>query len=574
VRNTLVCLVTAAVALTLGACEPASLTDARDQLGRSPADTTRYLLPLTRDTFDVTDLELVGDTIIGDLVAVRVASETARFPVLGDIQIDTVAVSALSISFPPGVFQVPAGTGLDTTASYPALADEPRLQGIDSLRARSGTLHLTTGNRLVEAVDYTVTLAGFRSATGATLTGSGTLPAAPGDGSYTTDVLTFDLAGVTIVPGATSFTVTVSMVVSGSPLNAANAADAIVQGGTADLVVEWLRGPLDPQATPELTRAVECHVEIPVGAVDALGKFKDLIRDVTIESAFGRLRFQNGSGAPVDLSGFTLGVVQLTPTGSVPRDPVTGEPVYETDDLGSPILVPVPGGGQSLLVGRNAQASIDVEMPALVDRMVHLLLDGHRAAIVGAGTATAGDGQQSYLRYTDSVAVAVDAFVGLDVTLPPEGVDYPPQNEINDGLDVGPADVADVLDNLLVGAYATAEVINDTPYELEVVIAYVAGDAGAADVSMLPGAVVLAPVHVAAPQLTSDGRVIAPVVDTVEVAVAPADVEPLLTTTYTTTVKPRFFAGGGGNGRTAFGPESRAVVRATVVVDIKKGGAQ
>jgi len=363
-------------------------------------------------------------------------------------------------------------------------------------------------------------------------------------------------------------------VVSGSPLNAANAANAIVQGGAADLVVEWLRGPLDPQATPELTRAVEGSVEVPVSAVDALGKFKDVVRDVTIESAVGSLRFQNGSGAPVDLTGFTLGVVQLTPTGSVPRDPATGEPLYETDDLGSPILVPVPGGGQSLAVGRNGQTSVDVAMPALVDRMVHLLLDGHRAAIVGAGTATAGDGQQSYLRYDDSVAVGVEAFVGLDATLPPDGVDYPPQNEINDGLDLDPDDIADVLDNLLVGASATAEVINATPYELEVVIAYIAGDAGAADVSTLPGAVVLAPVHVAAPQLTADGRVIAPVVDTVEVGVAPADVEPLLTTTYTTTVKPRFFGGPGASGRAAFGPDSRAVVRATVVVDIKKGGAK
>jgi hypothetical protein len=566
--------VTAAILLALGACEPASITDARNQLGRSPADTTRYLLPLTRDTFDVSDLELVGDTVIDGVVAVPVASETARFAVAADLRIDTVAVSALAISFPPEAFQVPAGTALDTTASYAGLADEPRLQGIDSLRALSGTLRLVTGNRLVEPVDYTVTLNGFRSAAGITLTGSGTLPAAPGDGTYTTDVLTFDLAGVTIEPGASSFMTAVSLVVSGSPLNAANAANAIVQGGTADLAVEWLRGPLDPQATPELTRAVEGSVEVPAGAVDALGKFKDVVREVTIESAVGSLQFLNGSGAPVELTGFTLGVVQLTPTGSVPRDPATGEPLYETDDLGNPIVVPVPGGGQSLIVGRNAQASVDVAMPALVDRMVHLLLDGHRAAIVGAGTATAGDGQQSYLRYDDSVAVALDAFVGLDATLPPGGVDYPPQNEINDGLDLDPDDIADVLDNLLVGASATAEVINATPYELEVVIAYVAGDAGAADVSTLPGAVVLAPVHVAAPQLTADGRVIAPVVDTVEVGVAPADVEPLLTTTYTTTVKPRFFAGAGANGRAAFGPDSRAVVRATVVVDIKKGGAK
>ncbi|MBE0594214.1 MAG: hypothetical protein IH616_17625, partial [Gemmatimonadales bacterium] len=368
---------TAAIALLLlqAACEPSSLTDARNQLGRSAADTVRYLLPLTRDTFDVSDLELVGDTVIGDLLAVSLASETTAFPVADDLRLDNAVVSDLTVSFPPEAFQVPGGTPLDTIVSYQGLVDEPRLQGIDSLRARSGTMQIVTSNRLVESVAYTVTLNGLRSATGVTLSGSGTLPPAPGDGSYVTDVLTFDLAGVTIVPASADFTLALSMVVSGSPLNEPNASSAVLQLATADLAVDWLRGLLDPQATPELSQQVESHAEIPQGSVDALGKFKDVIRDVTIESAVGALRFRNGSATPVELTGFELGVVELTPAGNVPRDPATGEPIFETDDIGNPILVQVPGSGQSLVIGRTAESTVSVPMPALVDRMVHLLLD-------------------------------------------------------------------------------------------------------------------------------------------------------------------------------------------------------
>ena len=574
-RTTSLCA-TAAIALVLlqAACEPASLTDARNQLGRSTPDTVRYLLPLTRDTFDVSDLELSGDTVIGDLVAVGLASETTAFPVAADLGFENAAVSDLIVSFPPEAFQVPGGTRLDTILSYDGLVGEPRLQGIDSLRARSGTLHLVTSNRLVESVAYTVTLNGLRSAAGVVLSGSGVLPPATGDGSYATDVLTFDLADVTIVPASAVFTLALSVVVSGSPLNEPNAASAVLQVGTADFAVEWLRGSLDPEVTPELTQDVEGHVEIPSSSVDALGKFKDVIRDVTIETAVGPLRFRNGAAAPVELTGFEVGVVELTPTGAVPRDPATGAPIYETDGAGNPLVVPVPGQGQSLVLGRTGETTTSVAMAAVVDRTVHLLLAGRRAAIVGAATATAGDGQPSYLRWDDSVTMDVELVVGLDVTVPPAGVAYPPQNEVNEGLDLKPEDVADVLDNLLVHAAASAEVSNGTPYELEVVIAYVEGDFGTTDVTTLPGAVILPAVRVAAPEVSADGRVLTPVIDTVEVAVSPGEVEPLLKAAYTATVKARLFAGDGANGRAALGADDRAIVKATVIADVKRGGTQ
>jgi hypothetical protein len=560
--------------VVLAACDPGGVTEAREQLARGPADTVQYLLPLARDTFDVSDLDLARDTVIDGIVAVVLDEETVRYAIADDLRFENIQLSNLAVSFPPGVFQVPPGTVLDTAVSYAGLVDEPRLQGVDSLRVVTGTLQVVTRNRLVETIAYTVVLDGFRTAAGGPLTTSGTIPAAPGDGSYATDVLVFDLAGVTIAPPTATVTVDASLVVSGSPANAANATDAILQTGTADFTVEWLRGPLDPAVTPELTVDVQDDVEIPESSLDALGNFRDVLADVMLESALGRMVFVNGAAAPVEVTDLVLGVVALTATGDVPIDPGTGEPAYETDDQGAPILVPVPGPGGTVQVARNGTTELAVAMPALLDRVVKLLLAGERAAIVGSGTAIAGDGQPSAVNRTDEVVVTVDLVVGVDATIPASGVDYPAQNETNDGLDLQPDDIADVIDNLLVRAFAQAEVVNGTPYELEVAIAYIEGDVGTVDVFTLPGAVILDPVRLAAPEVSADGRVVAPVVDTVEVAVAAAEAEPLLTATYTTTLRTRLFPGPGGGGRAALGADDRAVVRSSVVLEVKRGGAQ
>jgi hypothetical protein len=560
--------------VVLAACDPGGVTEAREQLARGPADTVQYLLPLARDTFDVSDLDLARDTVIDGIVAVVLDEETVRYAIADDLRFENIQLSNLAVSFPPGVFQVPPGTVLDTAVSYAGLVDEPRLQGVDSLRVVTGTLQVVTRNRLVETIAYTVVLDGFRTAAGGPLTTSGTIPAAPGDGSYATDVLVFDLAGVTIAPPTATVTVDASLVVSGSPANAANATDAILQTGTADFTVEWLRGPLDPAVTPELTVDVQDDVEIPESSLDALGNFRDVLADVMLESALGRMVFVNGAAAPVEVTDLILGVVALTATGDVPIDPGTGEPAYETDDQGAPILVPVPGPGGTVQVARNGTTELAVAMPALLDRVVKLLLAGERAAIVGSGTAIAGDGQPSAVNRTDEVVVTVDLVVGVDATIPASGVDYPAQNETNDGLDLQPDDIADVIDNLLVRAFAQAEVVNGTPYELEVAIAYIEGDVGTVDVFTLPGAVILDPVRLAAPEVSADGRVVAPVVDTVEVAVAAAEAEPLLTATYTTTLRTRLFPGPGGGGRAALGADDRAVVRSSVVLEVKRGGAQ
>jgi hypothetical protein len=531
--------------LGLAACEPASVTDARNQLARGPADTVRYLLPLATDTLDRSDLDIQGDTVIGGLQGVAFDPESVSVAVADDLRFQNVTVTDVAVSFDPAVLAAaPPGTLVDSTAQFPGLATEPRVQSIDQVDVLTGTLTLTTSNRLVEVVSYTVTLGGFLDPTGSPFTASSVLPAAPGDGSYATDVLVFDLANGTLLPV-----------------------------GIADFDVQAVSGSLDPQVTAELTDSVEDFTEVTLGSVD-FGKFEDAVIASTLNAATGTLRFRNTADAPVELVNFTLGAVQLTPTGQVPRDPATGIPLYETDGAGTPILVPVTDPGQSTLtVPRTSTNTITVAMPQLADRVVHLLLGGSRVAVVGSGAASAGDGQPSRITRTDSVYLVTDLFVGFDFTVPDSGVVIT-ENSLQDGLDFAQNDIDDIVLNLLVHAGVTAEVTNSTPFALDIDLAYAPGDLGNADVFLDPNAVVVSPIQVAAPTLDAAGRVTTPVVDTVEIILVGRDIEPLLGIEFTATLRTRVRPGLGGNGRAALGAGDEAIFNSSVVIDVKRGGGQ
>jgi hypothetical protein len=560
--------------LGLAACEPASVTDARNQLARGPADTVRYLLPLATDTLDRSDLDIQGDTVIGGLQGVAFDPESVSVAVADDLRFQNVTVTDVAVSFDPAVLAAaPPGTLVDSTAQFPGLATEPRVQSIDQVDVLTGTLTLTTSNRLVEVVSYTVTLGGFLDPTGSPFTASSVLPAAPGDGSYATDVLVFDLANGTLLPNSAVLDLRVTATLSGSPLNAANADDAILQVGIADFDVQAVSGSLDPQVTAELTDSVEDFTEVTLGSVD-FGKFEDAVIASTLNAATGTLRFRNTADAPVELVNFTLGAVQLTPTGQVPRDPATGIPLYETDGAGTPILVPVTDPGQSTLtVPRTSTNTITVAMPQLADRVVHLLLGGSRVAVVGSGAASAGDGQPSRITRTDSVYLVTDLFVGFDFTVPDSGVVIT-ENSLQDGLDFAQNDIDDIVLNLLVHAGVTAEVTNSTPFALDIDLAYAPGDLGNADVFLDPNAVVVSPIQVAAPTLDAAGRVTTPVVDTVEIILVGRDIEPLLGIEFTATLRTRVRPGLGGNGRAALGAGDEAIFNSSVVIDVKRGGGQ
>jgi len=586
VRRSVAIPIALSIIVAAWGCEPANLTEARNQLARGTLDTVQYVLPLSRDTLDITDLDIENDTVLGALQGIALDPETVFVAVGDELVFEDVQLTDFAADLDPGVVSA-VGT-LDTTFTFAGLTDEPRLDPIDTLVIRSGTMVVTTGNRLVEPVAYTVTLMGL-TRSGVPLSASGTVPAAAGDGSWVTDLLVFDLADVTMVPDSLEAVLDVQITFTGNGANAANADGAIVQTSTADFQVRRLSGQLDPVTTPELSVAVEDSTVLDNSIVDDIGDFKDAVRGSTINTAVAHLAMLNRADVPVTLTDFKLGAVELV-GGAVPRDPVTDEPLYEADDLGAPILVLVADAGSNVLAIPRGQAGgapglkeVDIEWAELATRVVHMLIDGKSVAIIGAGAAAAGDGTQATITDADSVTLNATMAIAIDFTIPDSGV-VVTRNTTGDALTFGnQRDIDDLLQNILVRAMARSVVENNTPYALDVDVAYAAGDLGDQDVFTVPGAVVLDRVTVEAPSLTADGLVVEPRVDTAEVTIAADDLQQLLavdpdegmpTPQFTATVKVRLRAGTGANGRAALGSDAWAILKSAVVLEVTRGGAQ
>jgi len=584
VRKTLSYLAVLGLGVAVWSCEPATLTDARNQLGRGPADTVEYVLPLSRDTLDATDFDIENLTEIGDLQGIALDPEMVHVAIGEELDFENVQLTDFFISLPPAAVTSPGS--LDTTFTYAGL-DDPRVEPITSVTFASGSLEVTTGNRLVEPMDYTITLQGIERS-GIPLTGSGTVPGAPGNGNWATDQLSIDLAGATMVPASVLVELRVQVTLTGNPANGANADSAIVQSGLADFRVQSVSGNLDPSVTPELAVVVEDSTVLDNSIVDNLGEFEDAVRGSSLNTALADLEISNWAEVPVTLDGFTLGAVVLV-NGAIPRDSVTGVPEYLKDDQDQPILVPITDPGMSTLSIPRAQGStagtksVQLSWPELATKVVHKLIDGDDVAIIGAGIAAAGDSTPATLTDTDSLRLTADMAIGIDFTIPETGV-IVTSNNVSEALTFdSQEDIDDILNNLLIQASAIAEIENGTPYALEIDIAYAAGDLGDQDVFLVPGASILSLINVAAPTLSSEGRVTTPVIDTTWVTIPVEDVEPLLavdpgegvpTPKFTATVRARMVAGTGGGGRAALGVDDVALVISGIVIEVKRGGAQ
>jgi hypothetical protein len=391
-----------------------------------------------------------------------------------------------------------------------------------------------------------------------------------------------------MVPDSVAVDLRVQVTLTGNAANSANADSAVVQTGVADFRVQSVTGQLDPATTPELAVAVEDSTVLDNSVVEDLGDFEDAVRGSTLNTAVADLDIYNRAGAPITLDGFSLGAVVLV-GGAIPRDPVTDEPLYELDDQGQPILVPIADAGGTTLSIPAAQGGVpgfknlELGWAELATRVVHLMIDGETVAIVGAGTAAAGDGTQATLTDMDSLRLDADMAIGIDFTIPDTGVIVSGNNS-SDALTFDTQeDIDDLLNNLLVRASAISEVENGTPYQLEVDIAYAAGDWGEQDVFQVPGAVILSDINVVAPAVTSEGRVTSPVTDTTWVTIPVEDLDPLLAVDpgegmpqpmFTATVKARMTAGTGGSGRAALGVNDRAFLVSGIVIEVKRGGGQ
>lgn len=453
------------------------------------------------------------------------------------------------------------------TETYEPLQSEDRLQAVDTVVVEEGTFRATVQNRLPTDVQVDLTLEGT-SRGGAPLTTSTVVPAAPGDGSLTGRVVEFDLAGVTLLPAVVRALVDGVAAASAVTVTPLTTTDAILVDGDGEFQASALAGPLDPTRTPELTVAVENAEEFDRASVD-FGDFEDAVRDATLNEAEAVVRLINTSQVPVVLTGFTLGVVELDAAGDIPRDG-NGDPLYETDDAGQPILVPVTEVGDTVFrLARQETDTTVLGIALLADRLVTLVLNDRRGAVVAAGTAVLGDGEASRVTLDDAVDVRLDMTVGLDVTIPDTGVTIS-RNTVFDGVGLDEAD-ARQIEERVVAASVFSRVVNGSAFAVEVDIGFVGGDLGDADVFGQADAIVLAPVAVGAPVVDAQGRVVEPTSDSVTIALTGSEIGVLLRGVVTATARVRILPSDGTAGRGAIRIDDPVVVNARAELRVRSG---
>lgn len=457
------------------------------------------------------------------------------------------------------------------TSSYSALASEARIQAVDTVVVSSGTFTITAQNRLPVALTDTLTLNGIKKA-GATVVAVLTVPAASGTGTTTSGVLNIDLAGATIEP------TNVNVAVKGVAKTAGQATfsptvtnNAVLVGGTGNLVIQSLAGKLDPTKTPELTVAVQNSTEMPSSSVD-FGDFGDAVKDSAthLNDATASLTVRNTAATPLALINFTLGAVQLDAAGNL-KTKAGGALDYEVDAAGQPILVSIVDPGKTTLaIARSATTSVALPSAPLIDRVVHLVLNKTRVAIVAAGNAQAGDAAQSRIISTDNVAVTFALTVGLDFNLPLAGVAFT-RNQAQDGASMESKDADEIAGRIINGG-VTASVTNGTPFGLTVNVAFVDGTKDSTvDIFTTAGHVTLDSVALAASTVDAQGRVTQAAVTNASITMSGAQARPLLGKNFTVGVRIRLKPAAGGRG--AIRPTDQVKIFVRALLDVR-GGAK
>lgn len=546
-------------------CEPTSITEARNQLGRGPARLVLFAIPVAQDTVTVGELLCPSssttpcDTVTTSdgLMGIKIDSQTVAVGVGNQLRFNNLTLTRLKLNVPAGT---PPGNLTIPPQNYPVLDSAPQVKAVDTVEARSGTLTFTTFNRLPGALTYTLTLNGFRDSTGAVLSKSGNVPAAPGTGTYTSGSVAFDLTRVRIVPGQASATLSGNANLT-STTTAAVADSSVIQSSTGTIVVRRLAGSLNPVATPELVVTVRDSQQIDSTEFD-FGDLKDAIDSATLNSAQVRLTLNNTSGAPLLLSNFVL----------------------RTDSLGTAITVPVTDPGVTTVsLGRGQTGKVvTLQAARLLNSVVHRALAGANAAIVATGTATVGDGATSVIRETDQVSAGLALTVGLDFGLPTTGVRFS-QTSAGDGADFSDQDASQIAQRVEY-ASATAIVQNGTPFGVQVRIAMVIPTGPNANADTVPtavtadsifrttGRVELGPVSLVAAPVDAQGRVTTPVLDTASVSMTGAQSRVLLGKKFWAAVRVTLLPSGTST-RGAVRPTDRVIIRASGSVQVRTGGA-
>ncbi len=296
------------------------------------------------------------------------------------------------------------------------------------------------------------------------------------------------------------------------------------------------------------------------------------MRDATLETVLIELTVDNGANVPIAVQNLEIGVVQLDPvTGQPNRDPITGEFDFETDTTGAAILVDT-----SFTVARVAQTVVELANPqtaALINRLVNLLLDDVRVALVASGTAEAGDGTSASITSTDVVSLSAAVRFGIDFSIPASGVSFE-TSTVQNGLEVDSAigeGNSDELARLIETASVTLEVENGAPFAVEAVAAVVE-DSLDGDVFAAPGRILLDTIAVAAAQVDAEGLVTQPTISTVTVSLTGQEARVFFGEKFTAGIEVILKPPTGNRG--AVQGSDRVIVEATASVRLRVGGSQ
>jgi hypothetical protein len=282
------------------------------------------------------------------------------------------------------------------------------------------------------------------------------------------------------------------------------------------------------------------------------GDIEDVVRAVDFNDARLRVSVSNTADIEAVLVDFTLAVAELDAVGQLPLPPVF-------EPQGSPILLQiVEPGTNSLSIPANSDTSFTIQGAPLVNLLVHMVLDGRRTGLVGAGVLTT-NATAGQILGSDVISVETELVAVLDFTVPDTGVVFT-INTTQDGLSFD-SDEAEALIERLERAELSTDVSNNLPFGLELDIAFAPGDLGDDDVFANPDAVIVATITVDTSVVSVVGQLVNGQSTMALVTLVGSEALALLQDRFTASVRVRVL-GAATSGR-------RGVVRAGATVPIR-----
>lgn len=321
-------------------------------------------------------------------------------------------------------------------------------------------------------------------------------------------------------------------------------------------------GPFGPFNFP-----VQDGVEFVGGDLN-LGGFEDAARDATLNTAFAVVTVVNEADVPATLTDFVVGVVRIDPgTGNL--DSVGGQPDWQTDGTGTPIQVMLAdGAGNTFDVPRSGAALDTLFSAALVDRLVDMLLDGERVALVGSGDVTVGDGSNATIAATDQLLVTLKPVLGFDFTLPPAGVTVD-SSVATQGLDLDDDNANDMAARTD-SAVVTLDLVNSTPLGVEATVIVVADSLLDAFAAPAQDQIPIDVVSVSPGQVDAGGRVTQATSEVTGVNLSGAEAQAFMGPWFTAGIRLRLFPAAGG--RSAIRSGDWVGLSASVAIYVRMGG--